>query len=119
MNARRSTEVKAIGLDDVRSTGVLVSTRDIPRRSSDAFIKVALESHKHLPNHLRLSQVGNGVGNGVVVLEFEQWRELFLVEFMHADFHILRKYEIEKRLLFAVEVRTDRDPGVGRPSPRG
>ena len=29
--------------------------------------------------------------------------ESFLVEFLHADLHVMRQHEIEKRLLLAVE----------------
>ena len=70
-------------------------------------VEVLLEPTENLPNLFRSAQVGYGVGDGIVVLEFQQRRKLFLVQFLHADFDVLGKYKVEEDLLLGVEMGAD------------
>lgn len=47
-------------------------------------IQVLLKTREGAPDLVRLPQVGDGVGDGVVVLQPQQGRELLLVEFSTA-----------------------------------
>jgi hypothetical protein len=67
-------------------------------------IEVLLGTNEDLPNILRWSQVGQGIGDGVVVLEPQQRRELLLIQLFDADPDVVSKYEVQKNLLLAVEV---------------
>ncbi len=44
-------------------------------------VQVLLKARKHGPNLRRTTQVGQRISNRVVVLESQQWRELFGVPF--------------------------------------
>jgi len=56
---------------------------------------------------LGLAQLGDGVADGVVVLELEKRRELVAVEFADADLDVLGENKVEKRLLLGIEARSD------------
>ncbi len=76
-------------------------------RSRRLLVEILLEAREDLADLFRPAKIGHGVGNGVVIFEPEQRRQLFLVQFLHADAHVVRQHEIEKRLLLAVELRAD------------
>ena len=78
-------------------------------------IQILLESREDFANLFGLSQVGHGIGDGIVVFEPQQGRELILRQFFHPHLHVLRQHEIEKGLLPAVEVGADLHPGLLRP----
>ena len=42
-------------------------------------------------------------------------RQLLLLEFLHADAHVMRQHEAEEDLLLGVEVGADDQPGARRP----
>ena len=67
-------------------------------------VQELLEIGKRPLDQFGLPKIGNRIGDGIVVLQFQQWAELVLIEFAHALLHILSQHEVEKRLLFAVEV---------------
>jgi hypothetical protein len=71
-------------------------------------IEVFLEPREEVPYLFGSAQVGDCVRNCVVVLEFEQRRQLFAVEFLDALTHIMREDEVQEGLLLAIEVRADR-----------
>ena len=48
-------------------------------------VQILLEAGEDLPNLLRSSQVGQGIGNGVVVFEPQQGRELLLIQLLDPD----------------------------------
>ena len=52
-------------------------------------IEILLKAREDLPDLFRPAQIGHGVGDGVVVFEAEQRRQLLLVEFLHAFAHIV------------------------------
>jgi hypothetical protein len=54
------------------------------------------------------ASIGNSVHDRVVVFEFEQWSQFFLIEFVNADVHIVRQNEVEKLLLLRAELCADR-----------
>jgi len=62
-------------------------------------IQVFLKPDEHLANLVRSAEVGNGVGDGVVVFQAEQRCQFFLIEFFHTDAHVMRQHEIEEGLL--------------------
>ena len=76
-------------------------------------IQILLEAREGSPDLIRRTQVGDGVGDGVVILEPQQGRELLLIEFLDADTDVMRQHEVEKRLLLAAELCADRDTGIG------
>jgi hypothetical protein len=57
------------------------------------------------------AQIGHGVGNGVIS-EAQEGSELFLVEFLHADLHVVLKDEVEEDLLLGRESGVDVNPGM-------
>ena len=52
-------------------------------------VKILLKACKDLADFFRLAEICHGVGQGVVVFEFEQRREFVAVQFVDADFHVL------------------------------
>jgi len=52
-------------------------------------VEILLEGREDSSDFVGLAEVCHGVGNGVVVIEPEQRRELFLIEFFHADAHVM------------------------------
>lgn len=78
-------------------------------------IQIPLEARKDSADLFWLSQLDDGISNGVVVFEIEQRYELFLVEFIYADLHVMREHKVEKCLLLAVELGGNRALRVGRP----
>jgi hypothetical protein len=57
--------------------------------------------HRLLLRHLL------GVGDGIVIFQTEQRVQFALLQFLHAFRDVVLEYEIEKRLLFGVEVGVD------------
>ena len=78
-------------------------------------IEVALKTRKHLADLLGAAEVGDGVGDGVVVAQPKKWGEFVLVEFLDADLDVLGQHEVEKGLLLGIEIGVDGDFGVGGP----
>jgi hypothetical protein len=68
----------------------------IPPPSCRFYIKEFLEPRENLPYFFRLAQIGDGIGNGIMVFEVEQWYYFFLIEFPHTLAHIVVKYKIEE-----------------------
>lgn len=58
------------------------------------------------------AEVGDGVGDGVVILEAEEGREFGLVEFGNAFGDVVVEDEIEEGFLFGVEGRVDVNASV-------
>jgi len=77
-----------------------------PRRwnSRPRLIHVFLKLCKDLAESVPACLIGGPASAMALWYLSEQRRELFLVEFMDADLHVLREHEVEKRLLLAVEV---------------
>ena len=48
-----------------------------------------------------------------------RWSRGVLVEFIHANTHIMRQHEVEEALLLRIEARTDDDLSPGGPVPLG
>ena len=69
---------------------------DLSSGESLGLISILLEAGEDLPNLLRLSQVGQGIGDGVVILEPEQRRELLLIQLVDADTDVVIKHEVQK-----------------------
>ena len=82
-----------------------ISTSYLGRRLS--FVQVFLKPRKNPPDLFRLAQVCHGIGNGIVVFEPEQRRELFLIEFLDTNAHVMGQHEVEKDLLLAVKTGAD------------
>ena len=76
-------------------------------------VQKLLEAGKNPADLFGLSEIGHGVGDGVVVFQMEQRRQLFLVELIHADVHIMRQHEAKEGLLLRVEIGADADLGSG------
>src|ERR1035437_8154892 len=79
-------------------------------------VEILLEAGEDVVDFIGLAEVGDGVGNRVVVFEPEQRGEFGLVELLHADGDVVGQDEIEKRLLFGAETGVDVDFCVGRPN---
>ena len=90
------------------------SGRSSSSSSSLRLIEVLLEAGEGPADVLGSSQIRHGVGDGVVILQPQQRRELLLVELFHAHADVVRQHEIEKDLLLLAEVRADVELG-----PRG
>ena len=54
---------------------------------------------KMRPMSVGVAEVGERVGDGVVVAQLEQRRELLLVELLHALADVVREHEVEEGLL--------------------
>jgi len=70
-------------------------------------IQIFLKSHEHFAYFFRPAEVGNGIGNGVGILEAKQRREFFLIQFVHANTYVVGQDEFQEGLLLAVEAFTD------------
>ncbi len=70
-----------------------------------------MEVGKGLADLFGFAEIGDGVGDGVVVFEFEEWGEFVSGEFVDSDFYVLGEDEVDEDLLFVVEV--DGDAGLG------
>ena len=55
-------------------------------------------THEDFADLIRPAEVGHGIGNGVVVFEPEQRRELFLIEFLDTNAHVMGQHEVEEDL---------------------
>lgn len=77
------------------------------RSSRDVLIEILLKAGEDLTNFRRVSEVSHRNGNRVVVFELQLGCEFVLIEFFHADLHIMRQHKIEEDLLFRVEMRAD------------
>ena len=74
-------------------------------------VEIFLESGKDFGGFLRLAaQVGNGIGDGVVVFQTEQRVQFALVQFLHAFGDVVLEDEIEEGLLPGVEGGIDMNP---------
>ena len=69
-----------------------------------ALVQIFLEAKEQVFNQLGLAQISDGIGDGVVVLELEQWRELFAIQLVYAFLHVMRQHEVDKSLLLAAEL---------------
>ena len=76
-------------------------------------VEVLLKSGEEDSDFLRSAQVGDRVGDGVIVPELQQWRQFFPIQLFHPDFDVLRQYKLEECPLLGVEVAADQDPGPG------
>ena len=98
----------AVGLDD--------NPKDVIRScSSLLLIQILLEDAEHLADIFRSTEVGEGVGYGVVIFQAEQRRQLFLVKLINPDVHIMRQHEVEEDQLLRIEAPIDDDLGPGSP----
>jgi hypothetical protein len=61
-------------------------------------VQILLKSRKNYSDFFRLSQLGDGIGDGMV-LQPEQRRKFFRRQFFRAGLDVLRKNEIEESLL--------------------
>ena len=52
-------------------------------------IQVPLKPREYFTDHLGLPKIRNSVGNGIVVLEPQQWRQLLLIELLHTHAHVV------------------------------
>jgi hypothetical protein len=77
-------------------------------------VEIFLKAHEDSADLFGPAEIGRGVRNGVVIFEAEERRQLLLVEFLHAFFHVVREDEIEEGLLLLVEVAVDPYLGMGR-----
>ena len=73
-------------------------------------VQVLLEADEDLPDVFRLSQICQGIGDGIMVSEAEQRGQFFLIQLLHADADVVREHEIKESLLFTVEMRADGNP---------
>lgn len=79
-------------------------------------IEILLEADEGQVDFRRLAAgIGHRIRQGVVVLEPQQWRELFLVEFFHTHGNVVLEDKIEKDLLPGVELRVDMHFRIGGP----
>ncbi len=80
-------------------------------------IQILLEANERQVDFCRLTaEIGHRIREGVVVLEPQQRRELFLVEFFHTHGNVVLEDEIEKDLLLGVELRVDMYFRIGGPN---
>ena len=68
-----------------------------------------MKTRKDSADFVGLAEIRHGIGDGIVIFEPEQRRELFLIEFLDANAHVVRQHEVEEDLLPAVEARADND----------
>jgi hypothetical protein len=66
-------------------------------------IQKPLEANENLANLFGSSEIGHGVGNRVMVFQTEQRSQFFLIEFIDANVHVMRQYEIEEHALLGVK----------------
>jgi len=74
-------------------------------------VQVPLEPAEHPADFIRFSQVGHGVGDGVMIFQPEQGSEFGLIQFLDTDTDVVTEHEIQKNLLFVVEVVANLDFG--------
>ena len=92
------------------------SRHDLPRfvhqhaQPSRLLVEILLEARERPADLFRLAEVGQRVGDGVVVSEPEQRRELPLLQFLDAHGDVMLEDEIEERPLLGVEGGVDVDP---------
>ena len=60
-----------------------------------------------------MTQVGNGIGDGVVVFEPEQWSQLLRFQLLDAHGDVVLQDEVEEHLLFGAELGVDVGPSIG------
>lgn len=75
-------------------------------------VEISLETCEELPYLFRSAKVSHGVGDGIVILEFQQRRRLLLVQFLRTDIDVLGEYKIEERLLLRAKPGIDHHFGV-------
>jgi hypothetical protein len=67
--------------------------RDTTTRTEQALgkscIKKALKARKELVDFLWFSQIGDGISDGVLLAELQQWRELFQGQLPHTQRHVV------------------------------
>src|SRR6266404_4370476 len=76
----------------------------LPLASRGLLVEILLETGEEFSDLFGLAEVGDGVGDGVVVFEAEQGGEFALVEFFDSDGDIVGEDEIEEELLFGGEL---------------
>ena len=70
-------------------------------------IQEFLKAREDLADLARIAQFGDGVSEGIVILQAKQWRQLFGIEFFHASAHIVREHKLKKDLLRRREMCAD------------
>lgn len=76
-------------------------------------IKVLLESGEGALDFVGAAEVGDGVGDGVVVFEAQEGGEFLLVEFFDAHGDVVGEDKVEEYLLLGAEPGVDIDAGMG------
>ncbi len=71
-------------------------------------IQVSLEASEHLSDHLRATEVRDGVGDRIMVFQSQQWREFLAIQFLHANTHVVDEHEVQKGLLFAIKLEFEK-----------
>src|ERR1039457_4865019 len=66
------------------------------RLSRPWLVEVLLKAGENVADLFRSAQVGPGVGDGVVVLQFQQGRQLSAVQLLDANLDVLRQHEPEE-----------------------
>ncbi len=72
--------------------------------SSRRHVEEFLEANEDGLDFPWLAQVGDGIGEGITVLEAKQWRQLAGIQFFHADVDIVGEHEFKEDLLLDVEM---------------
>ena len=60
-----------------------------------------LEACKELADVFWSAQIGDGISDGVLVAELQQWRELFQSQLLHTQRHVVLENKIQEGLLIA------------------
>ena len=84
--------------------------------SGRRLIKVFLKAREEAADFSGRAEVGNGVGDGVV-LQLDQGRELGLVQFAYTYLDVLRQNEVQESLLLGIAVRVDSGLGLAGADP--
>ena len=80
-------------------------------------MEILLEACEDVANLLGSAEVGNGIGNGVVIFEQERGAQFRPIQFFDANLHVMGQCESQKDPLLTVEVARDFRPWPSRPVP--
>ncbi len=79
---------------------------------------MTLEARKDSADFLGTSELGYSIGDGIVVLQTQQRRELIPAQFFHSDVDVVRQHKIDKLLLLVIDLRTNAAFGLDGASAR-
>ena len=75
-------------------------------------IEIALEAGEEHADIFWAAEIGDGIGDGVLIFEAQQRRELLRIQLLDAHRHIMREDKIQKGLLLGGKLLCDQNLGV-------